>query len=169
MASLNIPIPGEVKRVASDLYPKLTPFKTVRDRYTLVAKRLDDDAWRENPARVRERLRQILDHTAPFSVRIDGIDYFAEPPAGSAPVVYFDIDSPGLHQLHGRLCREFPAVEGIEGPEYTPHITLARGATLDDAERLATESFDPIEWTVSEAVVWDRQYREAVDRFTLRG
>lgn len=169
MVSLNLPVPGAVRRIANDLRPQLARFDSVRDDHTLVVKRLDGDAWRADPARVRERLRQVLDRTRPFSVRVTGVDVFTEPAAGTGPVVYLAVESPGLHRLHGRLCREFDPVEGIEAGDYVPHVTLARGGRVDDAERLATEPVDPIEWTASEAVVWDARYREAVDWFTLWG
>lgn len=169
MASVNLPIPGDVKRLANDLHPKLTRFDTVREEQTLVVKRIDSHEWRADPDRVRERLRQVFDRTHPFPVRVTGVDVFDEPTAGTAPVVYLAVESPGLHHLHGRLCREFDPVEGIEGDDYTPHITLARGGRVEDAERLAGEPLDGVEWTVSEAMVWDRRYREAADWFTLRG
>jgi hypothetical protein len=167
VASLNLPIPGEVKRLANDLHPSLTQFDNVRDEHTLVVKRIDSHQWRRDPHRVRERLRQVIDRTGPFEVRVAGIDFFADPPAGTAPVVYLAIESPGLHQLHGRLCREFDAVEGIEGEAYTPHVTLARGGHIEDAEQMALEPVEPITWTANEVMVWDRRYREAADWYKL--
>ena len=45
--SLNVPVPGKVRRVAGDLHPELVGFDRVRERHTLLAKRfdtaLDDD------------------------------------------------------------------------------------------------------------------------------
>lgn len=169
MASLNLPIPGAVKQFANDLYPSLTQFDNVRDEHTMVIKRIDSREWRADAHRVRERLRQVIDRTGPFQVRVSGIDFFADPPAGTAPVVYLAIESPGLHQLHGRLCRIFDPVDGIEGEAYTPHITLARGGRVDDAERLAAEPVENLTWTVNEVMVWSREYREAADWFKLRG
>ena len=169
MPSLNLPIPGDVKRIANDLHPRLTAFESVRDDLTLVVKRIDGDEWRANPGRVRERLRRVLDETRSFPVRVTGVDCFVDPPAGTAPVVYLAVDGPRLHRLHGRLCREFDPVEGIEGDDYVPHVTLARGGRVADAERLREVPVDPVEWTASEAMVWDRRYREAADWFQLRG
>lgn len=169
MASLNLPVPGDVRRLANDFHPRLTRFDSVRDDYTLVVKRLDGDAWRADPARIRERVRRVLDRTRPFRVSVTGVDVFIDPAAGTGPVVYLAVESPGLHRLHGRLCREFDPVESIEGEDYIPHVTLARGGRVDDAERLAAEPVDDVEWTASEAMVWDARYREAVDWFTLRG
>lgn len=168
VASLNLPIPGAVKRIANDFHPSLTAFDNVRENHTFVVKRIDSKAWRADPHRVRERLRRVVERTPPFEVRVWGVDFFADPPSGTAPVVYLAVESPGLHQLHGRLCREFDPVEGIEGEAYTPHITLARGGRVEDAERLAHEPVDPVTWTASELMVWDRRYREAADWFKLR-
>lgn len=166
---MNLQVPPEVERLADQLHPKLTVFDKIRERHTLVVKRIEDDQWRAGPGGVRERLRRILDQTRPFPVRVDGIDYFAEPPTGKAPVVYLTVESEGIQQLHRRLCQEFPVVEGYEGEGYTPHITLARGGSIEDAERLTKEEFEPIEWTAKRAFTWDKEHREAVDRFRLRG
>lgn len=166
---MNLQVPPEVERLADELHPKLTVFETIRQRHTLVVKRIENGEWRTGPGGVRERLRRILDRTKPFSVRVHGIDYFAEPPSGTAPVVYLSVESEGIQQLHRRLCQEFSVVEGYEGEGYTPHITLARGGRVEDAERLVETEFEPIEWTAKRAFTWDKEHREAVDRFRLRG
>lgn len=166
---MNLQVPPEVERLADELHPKLTAFETIRQRHTLVVKRIENDEWRTGPGGVRERLRRILDQTRPFPVRVDGIDYFEDPPSGSAPVVYLTVESEGIQQLHRRLCQEFNIVEEYEGEGYTPHITLARGGSVEAAERLTDTEFEPIEWTAKRAFTWDKEHREAVDRFRLRG
>jgi len=166
---VNLRVPPEVERLAAELHPKLTAFESIRQRHTLVVKRIENDEWRSGPGGVRERLRRILDETRPFPVRVTGIDFFADPPTGRAPVVYLTVESEGIQQLHRRLCQEFPVVEGYEAEGYTPHITLARGGSIEDAERLTEVVFEPIEWTAKRAFTWDREQREAVDRFRLRG
>ena len=165
MYSLNVPVPGSVARVAADLHPQLVAFETVRDRHTLVAKRFE--AADRN--RLRERLRDALRDTSPFEVRTTGVDYFERAAAGRSPVVYLAVESPGLESLHDRLVRAFGAADGVEGDDYVPHVTLARGGSVADAERLTEVSVDPASWTVSELDLWSAEYREAVESIRLRG
>lgn len=166
---MNLRVPPAVERLADRLHPKLTPFEQVRERHTLVVKRIEADTWREGRGGVRERLRRVLDRTEPFPLRIDGVDYFADPPDGRGPVVYLTVESEGIQQLHRRLCQEFPVVDDLEGENYVPHVTLARGGSTADAERVAGTEIEPVEWTAQRALTWDREHREAVDRFKLRG
>jgi 2'-5' RNA ligase len=171
--SLNVPVPGEIKALAGELHPELTRFDRIRERHTLLAKRfdtgLDDDA--DSLPRLRERLRPLLraHDTRELTLRVTGLDYFETPPRGSGPVLYFVVESPDLYALHRRLCDSFGAVEGLEDDEYTPHVTLARGGRIADAEDLATRrGIDPIEWTADELLVRDSRYREDAARIPLR-
>jgi len=166
---VNLRVPPAVERLADRLHPTLTRFEQVRERHTLVVKRIEAETWREGRGGVRERLRRVLDETKPFPVRIDELDYFANPPDGRGPVVYLAVKSEGIRQLHRRLCQEFPVVEDLEGESYVPHVTLARGGSVADAERVAETAIEPVEWTAKRALTWDREHREAVDRFRLRG
>lgn len=163
MYSLNVPVPGQVERLAADLHPYLTAFERIRERHSLVLKRFEI----ESLARIRERLRNALLGAPAFEARVTGIDYFAEPTSGSAPVLYLIVESPGLWDVHRRLVDEFGAIEELEGDDYTPHVTLARQGSLSDAQRLAEREIEPIEWTVSELQVWDPQYSEITSRITL--
>jgi len=164
--SLNVPVPGVVERLAADLHPRLTPFDRIRDRHTLVCKRFEADEAASD--HLRDRLRRALSPTPAFEARITGIDAFETPTRGSAPVVYLDVESPGLHDLHRRLVETFGAVhDDLEGEGYVPHVTLARGDggdALDDLRRL---DVDPVTWTVSELILWSRARRETVWRVSL--
>lgn len=173
--SLNVPVPGEARQLTSVLRPTLSAFETVRDRPTLVLKRFGEETietrGRTTPedqvAALRERLRPLLARTAPFEVRIDRIDFFERPTTGPGPVVYLAVESGRLEHLHRRLVDEFGAIEGLEGEAYVPHVTLARGGSVEDAERLADRSIEPIEWRVSELALWDARFREPVGRMRL--
>lgn len=163
MYSLNVPVPGSVRAVAADLAPRLLGFDRVRDRHSLVVKRFES-------ARLdvlRKELDRALRDEPAFEARVTGVDYFADPPVGSAPVVYLAVESPGLRALHERLVDEFGAVEGLEGPVYAPHVTLARGGSVEDAEQIASVGVDPVAWTVRELHLWSREYRETVSRYSL--
>lgn len=163
MYSLNVLVPGTVQRLASELHPRLTAFDTIRERHALVLKRLGDDS----SARLRERLRAPLSDSSPFEVRITGIDYFERPTRGPGPVVYLAVESPGLLSLHGRLCDEFDAIEGLEGDDYVPHVTLARGGSVETARELAEMDVDPVTWTVSQLDLWSARFRESAATIRL--
>ena len=173
MFSLNVPVPGQVARLASELHPELTRFERIRERHTLLAKRfdtgLDDDA--DSLPRLRERLRPLLrSHAAgSLDLRVTGLDYFETPPRGPGPVVYLVVESADLDALHRRLCESFGTVEGMEGEEYDPHVTLARGGRIADATDLIERtSIEPIAWTTEELRIRDSRYREDAARIPLR-
>lgn len=189
MFSLNVPLAPAVDGLAADLHPKLEGFDAVRERRTLVCKRFgvadvsesgerSEDGDAEPPRRadaldrLRGRLSRPLGRTAPFEVAVTGVDTFDAPASGSAPVVYLVVESEGLVRLHERLCDAFGAIEGIEGDDYVPHVTLARGgaAEAEDAvERLLETEVEPVTWTVGELVFWDARHDEVTGRVALPG
>ena len=158
MYSLNAPVPSAVARLASGLAADLLD-ATVRERHTLVVKRLGEGA----PSGLSGEVRRVVAGTDPFSARVTGVDVFDDPPAGEAPVAYLRVESRGLERLHRRLCERFDPVDGIEGDEYTPHVTVARGG---DAGRLRGRDPDH-EWTVDRLLVWSGRYEEPVETVAL--
>ena len=166
MYSCNVPVPGEVERLAEELRPRLFGFDSIREHHTLLCKRLGD-APAGGTARLREQVRTALADAPAFEVRISGIDYFEYPTRGEGPVVYLVVESPGLYAVHERLLDEFPPVEEMEGDDYTPHVTLARGGSVDDARRLADAEIEPVTWTASRLALWDSKYDEEVASFSL--
>ena len=163
MYSLNVPVPGEVKRFAAKLYPRLTGFERVRERHSLVVKRFET----EDRHRLSKRVRRALADVPAFEMRTTGIDSFDDPVRGPGPVVYFAVESPELFDLHERLTERFGAIADLEGPEYTPHITLARDGSPEEVHRLRALDSHPIEWTVSALVVYDADREEPVDTVSL--
>jgi 2'-5' RNA ligase len=155
--SLNVPVPGRVRRVAADLHPRLSSFEQVRDEHTLVAKRLGEPDPAEYPA-IEGRIRRSLAGTDPFDAAVDGVGVFEDPPAGPGPVVYLAVDSPGLVAVHERLCEAVAPVDGMEGDGYVPHVTLARGGSLAAARSLAEGGADVerVEWTVDALAFYHR-------------
>ena len=172
MFSLNVPLPPAVDRLADDLHPQLVAFDRLRERRTLVCKRIgaedvgvapgrDPTAERDRAvAEIRERVRPVLDGTDPIDLRITRIEYFRRPTRGPGPVVYLRVESGDLRRVHRRLCGVFDPVEGMEGEEYTPHVTLARGGDIEAAERLTNLEVDPIEWRAGSLEVYDPDFRE---------
>lgn len=167
MYSLNVSIPAAVTRRASKLARELPRARArPRGEHTLVVKRLgggDHTAY----ARLEGRARDALRGTAPFQVRVAGIEQFETAVTGPSPVVYLSVESPGLRALHERLCEEFDVVDGVEGDDYTPHVTIARGGERAAADRLVARECDPIAWTVEELVFHDAERGQSVSRVSL--
>lgn len=164
--SLNVPVPGRLKRLAADLEPDLYEFDRVRERHTLILKRFGEHTPAEY-ASLEEQVRRVLSGAPAFEARATGIDTFEQPVWGPGPVVYLAIESPGLVGLHDRLCVEFSVVGDIEDGNYTPHVTLARGGSPERVRRLREREIDPVAWTVSELVFWDGTHEEVISRVSL--
>lgn len=163
MLSLNVSVPGAVERLAEELGPELRGFDSVRERHALLLKRF---ASREHD-QIDAEVRRVLQGAPAVEARVSELEVFWEPVTGPAPVLYFAVESPGLVELHDRLVAAFGAVEELEGAEYTPHITLARGGAEELAERLAGRAIEPVSWTVTELEFWDPRYRETISHVGL--
>lgn len=167
MYSLNVPVPGDVAELAGELRPQLLGFETVRDRHTLVLKRLGDLDHGSFPP-VEKAVRRALDGAPAVEAAVTGIDSFDDPVSGSAPVVYLGVESPGLVRLHRQLTDVVAPVEGIEGADYIPHITLARGGGRDGpVARLIDTDIEPVRWTVTRLEFWDHHRAEPAGRISL--
>lgn len=164
--SLSVPVPGRVRRLAADLEPDLYTFERVRRQHTLLVKRFGERSPGEY-AHLENRLRRVLAGTPAFEVRATGIDAFEQPVWGPGPVVYLAVESPGLLALHERVCEAFSPVEDLEGEDYTPHVTLARGGSTEQARRLGERAIDSVTWTVNELVLRDATHGEVATRFSL--
>ena len=164
--SLNVPVPGQVGARAGEIARQLPNARArTRGEHTLGVKRLASDAGQYS--RIEAQAREALAGQPAFEARIDEIAVFEDPPVGTAPVVYLAVESPGLLQLHHRLVDSFGSVsDGIEGESYIPHVTVARGGSLDAAKRVAGE-IDPIEWTVSKLQFWDAKHNQSVSTVSL--
>ncbi len=164
MYSLNVPPPSAVTRLAGELARELPRARTrQRGQHTLVGKRLGDG----DGARLATQIDTELTGVEPFELQVTGIDLFETAPTGSAPVVYLTVESPPLKALHERLCTMFDPVAGLEGDDYTPHVTIARGGELATARRLAEREIEPVRWTADRLSVWDSHRHVSVREFSL--
>lgn len=164
--SLNVPVPGQVAKLAGELARELPEaYRRPRGEHTLGVKRLvgTDEPY----SRLETKARETLTGQPGFECRITGIDYFTDVPKGSSPVVYLAVESPELHRLHKRLAAVFDPVEGVETPSYSPHVTIARGGSLDRAKRVADRDIEQITWRVEELVFWDGQHNQPVSTVSL--
>lgn len=165
--SLNVPVPGQVAALASELARELPrAHSRPRGEHTLGVKRLRTDE--DVPyGHLESRARELLAGQSRFEVRVTGLDIFTEAVAGPAPVIYLAVESPELHRLHERLVGPFQPVEGIEDGGYTPHVTIARGGPTAAAERVAERSIDSVSWTVSELLFWNAARGRSVSTVSL--
>ena len=155
MYSLNVPLPSSVAALAGRLAREIpTARARARGEHTLVCKRLTGDA---PYPRLEARAREALAGTPAFEARVTGVDYFSEAATGPSPVVYLAVESPGLEALHDDLCETFDPVEGLEGDDYVPHVTIARGGDLAATERLAERDVDPVRWSVTDLTFYDAE------------
>ena len=157
MYSLNVPLPSDVTRLATSLARDLPGARArTRGEHTLVAKRLATGN-RGEFQRIATRVRDTLAGTPAFEARVAGVDCFEVAADGQSPVVYLAVESPELERLHQRLCDAVDPVSGMERDDYVPHVTIARGGTVDAAERLAGRDIASIRWTVTELQFWDAE------------
>lgn len=167
MYSLNVPLPSDVTTLATSLARDLPSARPrTRGEHTLVAKRLGTGTRGEFQRRTA-RVRDALADTPPFEARVAGVDYFELAADGASPVVYLAVESPELDRLHDRLCAVIDPVDGMEGEEYVPHVTIARGGRVDAAARLAARDIDPVRWTVTELQFWDAERALAAGTVSL--
>ncbi|WP_254808407.1 2'-5' RNA ligase family protein [Natronosalvus amylolyticus] len=165
MYSVTVPVPGRVRALAGELYPDLVAFDTVREDHTCLLKRLGEAE--HGHAHLQQRTHRALEGAPAVEAQITGIDYFEDPPLGTAPVVYLAVESPGLESIHQTLSETFGPVDGLEGDAYVPHVTLARGGDLERARTLSERDIDPVTWTVSELAFYDGGYRLPISRISL--
>ncbi len=165
--SVNVPVPAQITAIATELDEDLAPFDRVIEDHTLVVKRLGRST-RSDLAAVSDRIETVLDGWGPIAARVDGIDVFADPPAGPAPVVYLAVESPGLEVLHVEFAHAFGIVdEAVEGANYVPHVTLARGGNRRAATRMTGVDVNRVDWTVESLVLYDANANQSVTRFSL--
>lgn len=151
MYSLNVPLPGAVYRVLQSFKPVLGD--DTRDDPTLVLKRLDTTSM--DATVIEKRVRHTLQSTAPFDVDITAVDTFDSPTTGTGTVLYLAIDSPPLHRIHDRLCDIVDPDPAVEGPNYTPHITIGRTTDADRIDTVSARDITPVSWTVTTLEFYD--------------
>ncbi|PAU83762.1 phosphoesterase [Halorubrum salipaludis] len=118
---------------------------------------------------LRQDLHPLLAGTDPFPVAVTGIDVFDAPASGSGPVLYLAVESDPLIRVHRRLCAAYGAVEGIEGDDYTTHVTVARGGNPEPGvvAGLVDAEFEPIRWRVHALDLYDPEFREVAATIEL--
>lgn len=166
MYSLNIRVPGQIAKRASDIARELPEaYARPRGQHTLGVKRLVDDE--ASYSRLEAKTRELLTGQPAFECRITSLEYFADAPTGSSPVVYFAVESPELVRLHRKLATVFEPLDQIEGEGYSPHVTIARGGSFERAEEVTARDCEPVTWTVDELIFWDSKHGQSVSSVSL--
>ncbi|MFC6837429.1 2'-5' RNA ligase family protein [Halomarina ordinaria] len=160
MYSLNAPLPSRVTEVAADLRDDLPSGVRPRRRPTLVVKRLGEGDHRD----LTTRCRTLLADAPACAARLAGLDAFDAP---TGPVTHLVVESPGLRRLHDRLCESFDPIEGIEGTDYVPHVTLGRGGDSREVRRFCEWPVEGVEWRIDDLWLWHADYRERVSVIPL--
>ena len=106
-----------------------------------------------------------LESVEPFGIEIENLERFDVAEKGSSPVLYLEVKSPEVKALHETLVDVFGSVEGVEGENYIPHITIARGGSGDYTE-FSGLSCDT-GWTVEMLEFWDRGERKKRSKIIL--
>jgi 2'-5' RNA ligase len=55
----------------------------------------------------------------------------------------------------------------MEGDDYVPHVTIARGGEPAAAERLLKRDIEPAEWAVDKLTFFDAERGQSVSRVSL--
>ncbi len=161
MWSLNAMIPRKITEMIHSFGPELNGWEDINKDHTLVIKRFQEINSRDN---FESEMRLLLEKTDPFEIRIGDIDIFSSVPKGSSPVLYIEIESRDLVKIHEKLINVFGVVEGLEGKDYIPHITIARG------HKNGFERFEKnLDATgiVKVLEFWDREKYKSKDRIFL--
>jgi hypothetical protein len=182
--SLNVPLSPAVHAHVERLEPLLRDFEWIREDHSLLLKRVGDGSAGDlaegtpktdadpapstgDPDAILERVRETLGSAPAFECRLDGVGIFEDPPAGTAPVIYLRAEGEPLYRLHRQLCETFPPVPVLEGQDYDPHVTLARGGPAHAVARLKKRRIEPITWTVGSLELYDGDRRLVVDEIDL--
>lgn len=165
--SVNAPVPGAVDGVRASLAPRLERFDRTVEDPTLLVKRLGRRRDRELDG-LAGSIATVLDGWGPIEARLDGVDAFMDPPSGTGPVVYLAVESPGLEALHDDLVRALGVVNPtIEGSNYVPHVTVARGGDRPAAVEAIGIEVERVRWTVDALALHDARHGQSIRAFSL--
>ena len=162
MWSLNVSMPQNIVRAIKEVTLGVSGWEEICEDPTLVIKRFEKG---DVDGHVESEIRLLLEGVEPFDIEIGNLERFDVAERGSSPVLYLEVKSPGMKALHETLVDVFGSVKGVEGENYIPHITIARGGSGDYIE------FDGLscdtEWTVEMLELWNRDGRKKKNKIIL--
>ena len=162
MWSLNVSIPQNIVRAIEEVALGVRGWEEICEEPTLVIKRFEK---RDLDGHVKSEIRFLLESVEPFGIEIENLERFDVAEKGSSPVLYLEVKSPEVKALHETLVDVFGSVEGVEGENYIPHITIARGGS-GDYTVFSGLSCDT-GWTVEMLEFWDRGERKKRSKIIL--
>ena len=162
MWSLNVSIPQNIVRAIEEITLGVKGWEEICEEPTLVIKRFEK---KDLDGHVKSEIRFLLENVEPFGIEIGNLERFDVAERGSSPVLYLEVKSPEVKALHENLVDVFGSVEGIEGENYIPHITIARGGSGDYIE-FSGLSCDT-GWIVEMLEFWDRGERKKRSKIIL--
>jgi 2'-5' RNA ligase len=151
MAFLGIQVPHETGRLLSKL--DVSGEKSSIDEMHITLLYFQDEWPISKVSEAMEVAYEIISKTHPFSVKMEKVTHFPinKHDQDKYPVIT-RVESKELHKLRESLAKKFDK-EGIEfsklHPDFKPHITLSYCEEKPDHV-----DFHPIEFTVSEVVLW---------------
>ena len=155
-------MPQNVVRLVGEVTPRLKGWEEVCEEPTLVIKRFER---KDLDGHMESEIKFLLENVEPFNVKIGNLKKFDVAVRGSSPVLYLEIKSPGMKALHETLVSAFGCVKGIEGENYIPHITLARGGGKEDINFSVLPG--STQWTAKMLEFWDRDKRRKKNKIIL--
>ncbi|HIJ12598.1 MAG TPA: 2'-5' RNA ligase family protein [Halobacteriales archaeon] len=162
MWSLNVSIPQGIVRAIGEITPVLGRGEGIVEEPTLVIKRFEKE---DLDGHIESEIKFLLENVEPFIVEIGNLEMFEVADRGTSPVRYIEVKSIGIKVLHETLVSVFGCVKGVEGENYIPHITIARGS---GAKNLDFSDFSgPIQWTANTLEFWDRDKRKRKNKVIL--
>ncbi len=160
--SLNVSIPQNIVRAIGEVTSELGQGGEVNEELTLVIKRFEK---RDLDGHLESEIKILLENVEPFVVEIGNLKMFDVADRGTSPVLYLEVKSRGIKLLHETLVSSFGCVEGVEGENYIPHITIARG---DGVRGVDFSDFScSTRWTAEILEFWDRNKRKKKNKVIL--
>lgn len=149
MAFLGIRIPHETGRLLSQI--EVPGEKTSLSELHVTLLYFGDEWPISEISKSLEATYDVVSNFHPFIAKMQKVTSFPKSPDGKVPIIT-RVESDELHELRDKLAKKFDD-EKIEfsklHKDFKPHVTLA----YDDKEP-DEEKFHPVEFAVSEIVLW---------------
>ena len=162
MWSLNVSMPQNIVRAIREVALGASGWEEICEDPTLVIKRFEKV---DVSGHVESEIKLLLESVEPFDIEIGNLERFDVAERGSSPVLYLEVKSPGMKALHEILVDVFGSVKGVEGENYIPHITIARGGGVRDVDFSGFSG--PTIWTAETLEFWNRDKRKKKNKVIL--
>ncbi len=162
MWSLNVSIPQGIVRAIEEMAPVSRGWEEIVEEPTLVIKRFEKE---DLDGHIESEIKFLLENVEPFTVEIGNLEMFEVADRGTSPVLYIEVKSIGMKLIHETLVSVFGCVKGVEGENYIPHITIARGSGVKNID--FSDFSGPTWWTAKTLEFWDGDKRKKKNQVML--